>query len=54
MLTNLAECRRYINVTVKHVKSRVGSFFGPQGHNLNKFGRGSLEGAAYIHVISRL
>ena len=30
------------------------AIFGPQGHNLNKLEKGSLDDATYIHVILRL
>ena len=55
MLTKLTGCSTstflYISL-IKHVKSAMGPGFGPQGHNLNKFGRGSQDDTTYI--ISRL
>ena len=39
-------CFAYISLCVKHVTPRQGHFW-PQGHNLNKLGRGLQGGATY-------
>ena len=57
MLTKLTGCRTsyflYIHVSLcKTCDLRGGVIFGPQGHDLNKLGRGSLDDAT--NVISRL